>query len=55
MPGASACQACRDRISRSPGAARLVIPLKAGSPVLDHLARHEAERLRRLIGRARTL
>jgi hypothetical protein len=51
VPGLSACAACRENISRSPDTPRRVIPLSAGSPVLDRLAEQEAERLRRLIGR----
>jgi hypothetical protein len=53
LPGPSACEDCREKINRSPGTPRRVIPLSAGSGVLDRLAKHEAERLRRLIGRDR--
>jgi hypothetical protein len=55
LPGPTACEDCRDKINRSPGTPRRVIPLSAGSGVLDRLAKHEAERLRRLIGRDREL
>jgi hypothetical protein len=51
LAGPSACEACRDKISRSPGTPRRVIALRSGSRVLDRLAEYEAERLRRLIGR----
>jgi hypothetical protein len=50
LPGPSACEPCRERIKGSSGAPRRVIPLRAGSQVLDALAKQEAERLRRLIG-----
>ena len=50
LPGPSACAACRDWINRSPGTPRRVIALPPGSGVLDRLAKHEGERLRRLIG-----
>jgi hypothetical protein len=53
LPGPSACEACRGRIKGSPGTPRRVIALRAGSQVLDSLAKHEADRLRRLIGRDR--
>ena len=53
LPGPSACEACRERIKGSPDIPRRVIPLTADSEVLDALAKHEAERLRRLIGRDR--
>jgi hypothetical protein len=45
--GPSACERCRERLRRTPGAPRRVIPLRAGSPVLDGLTEHTAERLRR--------
>ena len=51
LAGPSACDACRDKLRRSPDIPRRVIALSDGSQVLDRLAEREAERLREMIRR----
>ena len=46
LPGASACEACCEKIRLSPETPRRVIPLARGDQVLDRLTEHAAERLR---------
>jgi hypothetical protein len=47
LSGPSVCTECREKLSRSPGIPRRVIPLSVRSRVLDRLAEREAQRLRR--------
>jgi hypothetical protein len=42
----AACEACCEKIRRSPDMARRVIPLARGDRVLDRLTEHVAEQLR---------
>jgi hypothetical protein len=53
LTGASACATCREKLRRSPDMPRRVIALDEGSQVLDRLAQHEGERLRRLLRKLR--
>jgi len=46
VAGASACDACREKIRQSPDTPRRVIPLARGDRVLDRLTEHAAEQLR---------
>jgi hypothetical protein len=46
LPGASACEACCEKIRLSPETPRRVIPLASRDRVLDRLTEQAAERLR---------
>jgi hypothetical protein len=51
--GPSVCDRCRERL-RTSDTPRRVIALRAGSPALDRLTQHAAERIRDLLRRPRS-